>query len=289
MFSWNTSHLILSFHDTSSLYSSKCRRHEFQQLVARLAEAISKKSTLLHYDTDCIWIRDWLPINLDDRLVMFQVATDYMDHNEARQVHKNQKLVRSRFPFLPQKPIISSNIILDGGNVVMDSRNAIISTKVVRDNPVTSEDQLIGQLTDLLSREIILVKTEGGDPTGHTDGQFQFLADGILLMNDLRKESPDICRSNVRKLNKVGVEVIFLPYKPKDKIVCGWPVMDGNYINFVATNNEIILATYGDQVTEQNVLKIVTQSDPLQRPCSFMNTSVLDQLGGGLHCITWNF
>lgn len=288
MLGWNSSNLVVSFHETSPLYSSKHRRNNFQKLVARLAEAISKKSHLLYHDTDCIWIRDWFPINLEDRLVIFQVATDYMDHHEAHQVIKNQNLIRSRFPFIPDKPIISSNIILDGGNVVMDSEHAIISTKVMRDNHLMSVDQVVGQLSDLLSRKIILIEAEEDDPTGHADGQCQFLADGILLINDLSRVAPEIWKRNLARIQKAQLSIVALAYNPSDMIAAGWPSLECNYINFTGTEHDIVFSSFGDERTEARVLRAVTDIDPLHRHYTFIRTHVIDELGGGLHCMTWN-
>lgn len=289
MFSWNSSTIVVPFLETLDLYSSKHRRNKFNKLIAELGDAISQRSQLLTYETDCIWIRDWFPINMGDHLISFQVATDYMDRKEAQQVQRQHDQIRSSFPLLPNLPIVPSNIVLDGGNVVMDSEHAIISKKVVRDNPGMSEDQLVGQLNDLLFRKIILIEAEENDPTGHADGQCQFLADGILLINDLSGVAPVIWRRNLVSLGELQLSIVPLPYSPTDNIKAGWPSLQGNYVNFTATAYDVLFSTFGDEQAETVIRRRTMDADPLARPCTFTGTKVIDELGGGLHCASWNF
>lgn len=282
-------HLIVPYLTTSHLYASKHRRNNFNKVVARLAEQISQRFPVQVHETSSIWLRDWFPINLEEHLIFFAPATNYMEQQEAHQVLKNQKSICSHFPFLPNSPKIFSNIILDGGNVVMDSCFAIISTKVVRDNVGMAEDQLVGQLSDLLSRKIILIEAEEEDSTGHADGQCQFLADGILLINDLGRVAPGIWKRNLARLTRSQLAIVPLPYHPTDKVKAGWPSLEGNYINFIATSRDLIVSTFGDRRADDEMEAVVSEADPYRRHIRRMNTTALNELGGGLHCVSWSY
>lgn len=283
----NAGNLVVPYFPASHLYASKHRRNNFNKLIARLVEQISQRFSVQLYETSSIWLRDWFPINIENRLIFFVPATDYMSQSEVKQVLKNQNFIYSRFPFLSRKRKIFSNIVLDGGNVVMDSCHAIISRKVVSDNVGISEDQLTGQLSDLLGRKIILIETEPEDPTGHADGQCQFLADGILLINDLNRTAQSIWKRNLAGLKKSQLAIVPLPYHPTDKVRAGWPSLEGNYVNFIATSCDLIVSTYGDQRVDDAVGSIIREADPYKRSIRCIDTSALNELGGGLRCLSW--
>jgi agmatine/peptidylarginine deiminase len=169
----------------------------------------------------------------------------------------------------------------------MDSEHAIISTKVMRDNPHFSECQIIGQLSDLLSRKIILIETEPEDLTGHADGQCQFLADGVLLINDLSCVAPSIWKRNLARLKKSQLAVVWLPYHPTDKVKAGWSNLEGNYVNFIATPRDLIVSTFNDQHSDNVVEAVIKEADPYKRQIRRVDTAVLNELGGGLRCFSW--
>lgn len=294
MYAWDSNKLLVSYSPRHPLYGSNKKRHEFLKLIDRLKVMVGDSSEIILRDQPPIWIRDWYPVQLSHSQVLFRVATDYMDAEEASDVVHHQTLLRSSSPFQltylqHQKPIVSSPLILDGGNVVMDDRYVLISCKVYRDNPSFSASELEYELSSIFEgRKLVIIEAEPEDPTGHADGQMQFLANGILGTNDLRVMQPKLWESNMRQLSKLDLLLVTIPYKPLDKTVAGWPVMNGNYINFAATSRDIVLSSYGDRDTENELSRLLRTIDPLRRQIHFLKSRVVDCLGGGLHCMTWN-
>lgn len=294
MYAWNSNKLLVSYSPQHPLYGSNKRRQDYIKFVNHLRNVIGDESEVVLQDQSPIWIRDWYPIQLSQSQILFRVATDYMDAQETSDVLHHQTLLRSSFhsqpTFLqPRKPIVSSEIILDGGNVVMDDRHVLISSKVFRDNPSFSASELEYELASIFEdRKLVFIDAEPDDPTGHADGQMQFLADGILVINDLSVVQPRLWKSNLRQLSALDLLLVTLPYQPLDKTVAGWPVMNGNYINFTATSRDIAISSYGDIDTENDIRSLLGTSDPLRRQIHFLRSRVLDCLGGGLHCVTWN-
>lgn len=295
MYAWNSNKLMVSYSPRHSLYGSFRRRQDHIKLVNHLRTVIGDESEVILQDQSPIWIRDWYPVQLSQSQILFRVATDYMDANEASEVLHHQTLLRSAPPeqkaklLQSSKPITSCDVVLDGGNVVMDERHVFISSKVYRDNPSLSSSELYAKLSSLFEgRTLLILDAERDDPTGHLDGQLQFLTNSVLLINDLSAVEPNIWRSNLRQLAKLDLQIVPLPYKPSDVIAAGWPVMDGNYINVVATCKCILFSSYGDIKVEEKIKRIIERFDHLKRRVAFVKSRPLDYLGGGLHCITWN-
>ena len=84
-------------------------------------------------ETKDIWMRDFMPILLDDgRLISYDYDPDYL---------KDEKYSHLRTKIQPLKEHI--NLVLDGGNFVRLGGKAIMTDKIFRENPSKTKAEII--------------------------------------------------------------------------------------------------------------------------------------------------
>ena len=83
-------------------------------------------------ETKDIWMRDFMPILLDDgRLVSYDYDPDYL---------KDEKYSHLRTKIQPLKEHI--NLVIDGGNFVRLGGKAIMTDKIFRENPLKIKTEI---------------------------------------------------------------------------------------------------------------------------------------------------
>ncbi len=179
-------------------------------------------------------------------------------------------------------------IVLDGGNIIMNSRYLLATRTILDDNPFHTEGELRASLENITGRKLVLLQHELEDPTGHADGLVRFLHENVLLVNDLEAIAPELWQTNSSVLASLDCAIVRLPYSPSNAIINGWPVTTGNFIGFAATRTAIALPAGGHQDDLAGATDVIRMHDPLQRPIHFVSARPLDELGGSVHCVTWH-
>ena len=111
-----------------------------------------------------IWLRDFMPVRTGSgHLVSFGYEPSYLaDVPELRTDFR-----KDIAPGLGL-PVIYSQINLDGGNVVYSPsrRKAVVSDRILRENPDWDRDELRQELEMLLETEVILIPSLDSDMSG---------------------------------------------------------------------------------------------------------------------------
>ena len=234
-----------------------------------------------------IWIRDYFPITIDGKRVFFRPCEDYMTFTERKDYESIdfhttiKRFINGNF--------YSSELLLDGGNIVFNDKFVITSEKVWKDNRNLSKNEISYRLRNIFNgREILYLQTEKKDYTGHADGMVAFLTNDILLLNDWEEQNPKLHAHNLKVL---GDNFNIIPFPHFDTALKhhGWYNIAGNYINFINTSKSLIFSTFGNEAMEKKIKRLITKHDPLKRPIHFINSDCINKYGGGLHCISYNY
>lgn len=229
-----------------------------------------------------IWIRDFAPVVVKDRLYLFKYMPSYLNANDAIWIQRSLK------KWLDNLHIEYNEVdlILDGGNFVYDGVNKLIlTTRVFKDNRDKSEREILSILENIDNiDEVAVIPEEPDDVTGHADGMVLWLSPDTLLVNKysgiFRDKVLNILRETFQDVN-----IIEIPYNPSYITWRGFPSSCGNYVNALATKNNIYLPIYGAS-TDHEVINIYREnSDKNIVP---IDISDICFLGGGIHCLTWN-
>ncbi|KRN28208.1 peptidyl-arginine deiminase [Lactobacillus selangorensis] len=227
-----------------------------------------------------IWIRDVAPV-VTDRLVKFTYAPDYLPARQSRTIDRHFTRWLNEQGFHYQQ----SDIILDGGNFIYNGQQtAIITTRILKDNPDYSRQGLIKQLKKLLHLEtIILINPEPGDVLGHADGQVHFIQPNVLFVGDF--ENKAAVKKQIRKAAP-DLKLVDLPsnYQAAGQYDPTIPSARGLYINMLETDTDLYLPQYGLK-TDQQVAKKVARYT--HKKIHLVDVKELSTLGGSVNCLTW--
>lgn len=236
--------------------------------------------------TKDIWIRDYAPIQVsrDGSFVLFRYFPDYL-----RRGYRH--LITDAREFIPDIPVIrscqSSDIILDGGNVVRHGDKAIMTDKVYLENRGMGRAELRQELRRLLKVDrLIVIPTEPGDLVGHADGVVRFVGDTTLLVNDYRTIDPGYRTALLKVLSGKGLTVVEVPYRPWTAPSRGVPSAFGNYVNFLRVRGLIVLPAYG--IAEDGLAHLIIQEAFSGSSVAVLDCDRISREGGVLNCVSSN-
>lgn len=126
--------------------------------------------------TKDIWCRDYMPVQVGkDRFVQFRYTPSYL--KAYPELRTDPTTIHTQCGITP----VLSDINLDGGNIVHWRDKAILTDRLLDENPQYTRTGLIRNLEELLQVEVILIPQIKSDMTGHVDGMLRFVdADTIL-------------------------------------------------------------------------------------------------------------
>lgn len=139
-----------------------------------------------------IWIRDWGPVVGTLAVHAFRYDPDYAkgEHSPDRVQHAQQAVAD-----LIGKPSQRVDLVLDGGNLVHNGRVAIVTEKVLRENPDLNHARIAERICALGFQRVLFIPNEPGDIVGHADGMVRFSDPRTLLVNDY---------APIPRLNRLG-------------------------------------------------------------------------------------
>ena len=241
------------------------------------------------YDAKDIWTRDFMPIQLEENVFLkYQYAPDYLVKIEKRKSYITDctevclKLgVQYR----------ETDIVIDGGNVVLCGDNVVMTDKVFTENNRDKYDvDFLKQLEDTFGHKVIIIpwhatgtlEDEEADVYGHADGFIKYCGANRILMGNHRDSEEDEAIKIRQILEENGyavTEMLFTVQKPRYDL--NWA-----YINFLQVGNNIILPKFGINEDEQ-AKRFGQIAFPYCR-IRQIDCNVIAKDGGALHCITWN-
>jgi agmatine deiminase len=270
--------------ETNVVYISNLLEPRYSGLVESLRAILSDHGIPLKViqGTREIWCRDFMPVQLGTgEFVQFHYKPDYLKGYEQ------WRTIPSDIEPLPEvERCATSEIVLDGGNVVGWGGRCIVTDKVVRENPGIGRGELLGTLRDLLRVEdLIVIPSEPYDVLGHADGVVRFLDEGIVVINDYSKLNPSYEKRLKSVLRRARLRWVEVPYRPIDGQRGELPPAFGNYVNFLRVGDLVILPDYG--ITEDKEARRIIEQVLSGTAVAQVDCSGLSMEGGALHCVTW--
>lgn len=242
-------------------------------------------------DTNDIWCRDFMPIQIrDNQFVQFKLTKDYYYKKDRHKITNPTPICKA----LGIEQIIPKYngmpIYLDGGNVILSpsKTRVIITEKVFADNDIPRGD-LANILQEVFQVEqIIFIPVETGDDTGHADGMVRFVNERTVVANDYSKV--DVSQSFRERfygaLAGSGLDALPAPYHPANIKTNGYWSATGCYINFLKVGEKVFLPTFDDPVND--AASIYRFGDIFDRANIIPVPSSEVALGGGvLNCLSW--
>ena len=228
-----------------------------------------------------IWIRDWGFVERSYFRYKPTYAKGVYPHNLVEKARRmfDQRVACSR-PTLP--------LILDGGNLIHNTRTAILTEKVLRDNRTKDRAEVERTILGLGFEQVVFIPVEPEDNVGHADGILKFVSADLLFVNDYTgSHFADYKKRLMHILENAGLGARIVPfpwYSTTKRRGTIWSA-EGCYINFILTQHGIVYPTFNHPMDEQ-VAKVLAENTVL--PSRPVFASPLAQEGGVLNCITLN-
>ena len=228
--------------------------------------------------THDIWLRDFMPVQIrGGSFVSFRYEPSYLENEpELRTNFKNDLSLQFFFP------VTYSDINLDGGNVVFSpsKEKAIISDRILTENSVYTQAELIEIMEQQLKAQIILIPSlkKKTDMTGHADGMVRFVDENTVIGNCV--PSKNGLEQRIKSaLQKYGIGVIDFPYfsSSNDSAV-------GCYLNFLETERYIFMPVFGNELDGKAIASAKGIFTKMIVP---ININEIAKEGGVLNCISW--
>lgn len=151
--------------DSNSVYFSESLRTDlrFRSACKTLIDILRRYEVSFDFltGTKDIWCRDYMPVQVGkDRFVQFRYAPSYL--KAYPELRTDPKTIHMQCGITP----VLSNINLDGGNIIHWTDKAILTDRLLDENPQYTRAELIHNLEELLQVEIILIPQIKSDMTG---------------------------------------------------------------------------------------------------------------------------
>lgn len=238
-------------------------------------------SILLEANIADIWIRDFAPV-VPDRCVKFDYRPRYLPRSDADWIDNSFENW-----FLATNLVYGarSNIILDGGNFVYNgSDKAIVTQRVLEDNPSFSREQIESEIKEKTCiAQLAIIPCESGDVTGHADGMVMWIDKDKLCVS--RYDEP--FRSELMGILRAAfpdISIIEIPSDWDGRIYNGFPSACGIYANGIMTARYIYLPVYN--MVNDSVVAQIVQSHTHKQVIP-IDASGICILGGSVRCLTW--
>ena len=125
---------MITDQQTNKLYLSALLKEKYPEFHRNLAQKLHSNGVTVNYlnNTKDIWCRDYMPIQLDEKwFVQFRFNPSYLNYKKYDVIRTNPKDVWGEMNL----KVKESDIVMDGGNVVKWYDKAIITDRILKDNP----------------------------------------------------------------------------------------------------------------------------------------------------------
>ena len=272
---------MINDYQTNIVYLAEGIKH-YMLLAMNLLEALHREGIeiriLRHTESKKhVWARDYMPLQLSKcRFLQYRYAPDYL----------------KKYPdYIPPYETIcrglrlkckTTDLVIDGGNVVKYGNKIIMTDKVLRENPRYTEGYILRHLSELTGSEICLIPWDRAEMFGHADGMVRAIGHNYVLLNNYCDFDPDLRRKIRYSLIDHGILMEELHYEVPRPSRYNWA-----YINFLQVNCCIFVPALG--ITEDaQALEQIQKYYPRHKVIPVPGCQDLVRDGGALNCISWN-
>ena len=225
---------------------------------------------------ELIWARDYMPIQLEkDLFLQYRYDPDYLKGYPAYMPD-----YRGICEELGLR-CITTDIVLDGGNVVKCGGKVIMTDKIFKENPEYQKKDLVNTLENLFAAELVIIPWDKYEMFGHADGMVRYVGGKRVLLNNYINFDPGL-RKRLWDVLSAHFDVAELDYKAAPSSKNSWA-----FLNFLQVKDCIFVPGLSIGEYEEAESKL---SDVF-RGCKIWMVGGVEEVvkeGGALNCISWN-
>ncbi len=235
---------------------------------------------LLESNVADIWMRDFTTV-LPAQMVQFRYNPSYLDRPTSRYIQTSFQKFATQHGLEFQ----TSDLILDGGNVVDNNGDkAILTERILEDNPSWSQSEIIAELKSLLGvQHVAIIPQEEDEPMGHADGIAMFVSHETVVINTYGEPF----RSNVIAALKEGLpdtEIAEIEAAYSLQIWKDFVSACGINLNAAVTHNYIYMPVFGNDNDARSIEAVASLTGKEIIP---INAEAVCFMGGSVRCLSW--
>lgn len=233
------------------------------------------KYELLPHTTD-IWARDYMPVQcMSNRYVTYEYNPDYLQRQPQYITNWQTVIQRHRLP------IHDSQLILDGGNVIVCDEKVILTDKIFVENPTLSANDVLYRLENDFQAEIVIIPWDKAEPYGHADGMVRYVGNNRVLLTNYIDFNPQLRDQLLQKLQP-HFDVIELHYDVSKPHKWNWA-----YINYLLVDGKLFMPRLNAEEDEQAYTQLSVALNIPTKHIELIDIHTILKAGGGLNCISW--
>lgn len=271
-----------------TVYMSELLMTKFPETCKRLIAILEKHHVNYSWikGTNDIWCRDYMPVQTESgKFIQFTYDPSYLKGKKEWEESRSDVKKVCKMNGIDAT---YSDINLDGGNVLICDKRAIISDRIYTENPNYDKDTLEKKLSELLDCEIIIIpalKSQEEDLTGHADGMVRFVDRNTILGNERLPNEYKYMKDGLQKaIDTYNLTYIDVPFfEDKDPKYPSSAI--GIYVNYLEVNNLIVVPVFNHEEDEKAV-DIIQKAFP-NKIIETINYDDVAKEGGLLNCTTW--
>ena len=271
-----------------TVYMSELLMTKFPETCKRLIAILEKHHVNYSWikGTNDIWCRDYMPVQTESgKFIQFTYDPSYL---KGKKEWEESRSDVKRVCKMNGIDATYSDINLDGGNILICDKRAIISDRIYSENPNYDKDTLEKKLSELLDCEIIIIpalKSQEEDLTGHADGMVRFVDRNTILGNERLPNEYKYMKEGLQKaIDTYNLTYIDVPFfEDKDPNYPSSAI--GIYVNYLEVNNLIVVPVFNHEEDEKAV-DIIQKAFP-NKIIETINYDDVAKEGGLLNCTTW--
>lgn len=271
-----------------TVYMSELLMTKFPKTCKRLIAILEKHHVNYSWikGTNDIWCRDYMPVQTESgKFIQFTYDPSYLKGKKEWEESRSDVKKVCKMNGIDAT---YSDINLDGGNVLICDKRAIISDRIYTENPNYDKDTLEKKLSELLDCEIIIIpalKSQEEDLTGHADGMVRFVDRNTILGNERLPNEYKYMKDGLQKaIDTYNLTYIDVPFfEDKDPKYPSSAI--GIYVNYLEVNNLIVVPVFNHEEDEKAV-DIIQKAFP-NKIIETINYDDVAKEGGLLNCTTW--
>ena len=238
--------------------------------------------------TNDYWARDYMPIQLGENdFLKYHYYPDYLINKDDIDSITDVSKVISGMGINCR----STNLIIDGGNMVPCGPYIVMTDKVFSENRKKKDDWEFKALLDSeLGHPVIIIPwtSHEDDVYGHSDGFIKWCGDNRILMGNHGDCYPEEAASIRRILESYGFEVTEIRFKDKVDTPCyefNWA-----YINFLQVGKNIIMPKFDidEDAIALQYIQTAFHNCNIRQIETAKEMKEIAKKGGALHCLSWN-
>lgn len=223
-----------------------------------------------------IWARDYMPIQLEkDLFLQYQYDPDYLK-GYPNYIPKYRKICTEM-----GLNCITTDIVLDGGNVIKCGDKIIMTDKILQENPRYQPNELIDVLENMFFAQIVFIPWDIFEIYGHADGMVRHIGGNRVLMNNYINFDRSF-RDRLRSALSPYFEVTELDYPAVRKSPLSWA-----FLNFLQVK-DCIFVPWVPISEHHDAQSQLMDAYPDYKIIFVDGAEDLIREGGALNCISWN-